>query len=281
MRPAENIERLIKNLNDTTSARMDERVLGDVLRALEESEKTSALTQPKIRRTIMKSPITKLAVAATVMVVIVLGLFEFIGDGNTSGVVWADVARKVQASRGGASRVTGSSPGNPEKCTLYRRSPTHYRADMYEGGVLKSTICADLEAKTKLWLAHDKKVWIREELSEQDAQSIRNEWMTPENYVKRFLSGGYRQLGQRRIEGVLCEGVEVTDAAVFEAKGPIRGELWVSVETGYPVLVRVEMTGGEDGQQRQVGVMDQLRWDAEYDESEFEVEIPSDYRFME
>ncbi len=39
MRPAENIERLIKNLTDRTSAQMDERVLGDVLRALDESKK--------------------------------------------------------------------------------------------------------------------------------------------------------------------------------------------------------------------------------------------------
>ncbi|MBL7186936.1 MAG: hypothetical protein ISS70_11510 [Phycisphaerae bacterium] len=235
----------------------------------------------KTRRIIMKSSITRAAAAAAFITVVALGLFEFIGTDSTSGVVWAEVAQKIQASRGSASRVTTSSPNNPEKCTLYRRSPTHYRADWYTGDVLTRTICVNLEAKTKLWLAHDKKVWIREELSEQDAQTIRNEWMTPENYVKRFLSGGYRQVGQRRIEGALCEGVEVTDAAVFEVNGPARGELWVSVETGYPVLVRVEMTGGEDGQQRQVVTVDQLRWDAEYDESEFEVEIPPDYELME
>ena len=228
----------------------------------------------------MKNQITKLAVAAAVIAVVGLGILAFIGTGSKSGVVWAEIVQKVEASRGGGSRITISIPGNPEKCTLFRRSLTHYRADLYTGDVLKRTIYVDLEAKTRLLLAHDAKVWFREELSEQDEQTIRNEWMTPENYVKRFLSGGYRELGQRRIEGVLCEGVEVTDAAVLEVNGPVRGELWVSVETGYPVLVRVEMTGGEDGQQRQVVTVDQLRWDAEYDESEFEVEIPPDYRPM-
>jgi hypothetical protein len=74
MRPAENIKRLIKNLHDTTSAQMDERVLGDVLRALDESEKTSAATKPNIRRTIMKSPITKLAAAAVIIVGAVLSV---------------------------------------------------------------------------------------------------------------------------------------------------------------------------------------------------------------
>jgi hypothetical protein len=73
MRPAENIERLIKNLTDRTSAEMDERVLGDVLRALEESKKNkSAASKPNIRRTIMKSPITKLAAAAAVIIVAVV-----------------------------------------------------------------------------------------------------------------------------------------------------------------------------------------------------------------
>ena len=72
MRPAENVKKLIKNLQDKTSPKMDERVLGDVLRALEESKQPSALTWPKIRRTIMRSPITKLAAAAAVIIVAVV-----------------------------------------------------------------------------------------------------------------------------------------------------------------------------------------------------------------
>ncbi|MHC4369189.1 MAG: hypothetical protein ACYSW8_16400 [Planctomycetota bacterium] len=61
MRPAEDIGKLIRKLNDKTSARMDERVIGDILRALEESGKTSTAIQPNIGRIIMKSPVTKLA----------------------------------------------------------------------------------------------------------------------------------------------------------------------------------------------------------------------------
>ncbi len=74
MRQAEDIKRLIKKLNDKTSAQMDKRVLGDVLRALEESEQPSALTWPNIRRTIMKSPITKLAAAAVIITAVVLSI---------------------------------------------------------------------------------------------------------------------------------------------------------------------------------------------------------------
>ena len=281
MKSAENIKRYFQKATLSTNPDRHEAIFEKIQRAQDQSKTTAPVSyRLNLRSNIMKSSITKLAAAAVIIVLVVLGLFEFIDTGSTSSIVWAEVAQKVEASRGSASRVTTSSPGNPENCTLSRHSPTGYRADMYVGDVLKRTICVDLEAKTKLLLAHDAKVWFREELSEQDEQTIRDEWMTPENYVKRFLSSGYRELGQRRIEGALCEGVEVTDAAVFEVNGPARGELWVSVKTGYPVLVRVEMTGGEDGQQRQVVTVDQLRWDAEYDESEFEVEIPPDYEQM-
>jgi len=74
MRRAEDVKNLLENLNDTTGAEMDERVLVDVLRALAESEKTSALTRPKIGRMIMKSPITKIAAAAVIILGVVLSV---------------------------------------------------------------------------------------------------------------------------------------------------------------------------------------------------------------
>ncbi|MHC4215225.1 MAG: hypothetical protein ACYSWP_17830 [Planctomycetota bacterium] len=72
MKTAGDIKKLIKNLTDRTSTQMDERVLKDVLYALEESEKTSASIQPKIRNIIMKNPITKISAAAVIIVGIVL-----------------------------------------------------------------------------------------------------------------------------------------------------------------------------------------------------------------
>ena len=62
---------MIKNLNDKTSVKMDEQVLKDVLRALEESKKAPALMQPDIRSNIMKNPIIKFA---AVIVLICMGI---------------------------------------------------------------------------------------------------------------------------------------------------------------------------------------------------------------
>ena len=70
MRPTEDIEQMVKKLNDSTSAEMDRRVLGDVLQALEQSQKTTI----PIGRTIMKNPITKLAAAAVIIVAVLLSV---------------------------------------------------------------------------------------------------------------------------------------------------------------------------------------------------------------
>ena len=78
MRPAEDIKRLIKKLNDKTSAQMDKRLLKDVLCAMEESRKNkSALFRPNIRSKIMKNQITK--VAAVLAIVIAAGAISVVG----------------------------------------------------------------------------------------------------------------------------------------------------------------------------------------------------------
>jgi len=72
----DNMEEAIKKkLGFTASAKMYDRILADVLGAHEEPLKTrSALTGPKTRRIIMKSPIAKLAAAAVIIVAAVLSI---------------------------------------------------------------------------------------------------------------------------------------------------------------------------------------------------------------
>jgi len=73
MRPAENIEKLIKNIDIDTSAQADKAVLDDILKAFEKSKKPPA-TEPNIWRIIMKSRITKLATAAAIIAIAVLSV---------------------------------------------------------------------------------------------------------------------------------------------------------------------------------------------------------------
>jgi hypothetical protein len=83
MRPAGNMEKLVKNVDIDTNAKMDEAVIDDVLKAFEQSKaQKSTAGQPSIWRIIMKSRITKLAAAA--VIIGVFGLFLFVGDGQAT-----------------------------------------------------------------------------------------------------------------------------------------------------------------------------------------------------
>jgi len=101
MKPAKNIEKHIKNiyvesLPAATSAELDERVLGNVTEALEESKKkNSAAIEPNIWRIIIKSRITKLAAAAVIIIAVFIGINHFGGSIDGASVAFAEIKKAV------------------------------------------------------------------------------------------------------------------------------------------------------------------------------------------
>jgi len=103
MKPTENIEKFIKNtyadnLPAATSAKLDQRVLGNAQDTLEKSKTTqSAGTRPNIWRIIMKRRITKLAAAAVIIIAVLIGINQFGGSIDGASVAWADVAERFRS----------------------------------------------------------------------------------------------------------------------------------------------------------------------------------------
>lgn len=95
MRPADDIKKMVQDWNDTTSAPMDKRILTDVARALERSHLQAAPAEPSLRRIIMKSPLTKLAAAAAIIIAVPIVLSQF--GGSLENVAWADVAERFES----------------------------------------------------------------------------------------------------------------------------------------------------------------------------------------
>jgi len=292
MKSADNIEKLIKNLDldIDINTKTDRAILGELSEAHEKSKKMkSALAEPNIRRTIMKNPITKLAAAAAVIAVVGLGILAFIGTGSSSGVVWAEVAQKVEASRGVIFRSRGTGMGDPNDDwpkghVMHYKSPLHSRTDWYRGEQIRRTVHFDLSTETGVWLAHDANVYAKKPIKGEAVQSVQSGWMHPEDITTRFVSHEHKKVGTQTIDGVLCDGIETTDPAVFGANYPVKtfvGRLWVSVETGYPVLMEAEVAAGEDGSVRQTTLVDQFEWDVEFTPSDREISIPPGFRPLE
>jgi hypothetical protein len=96
MRPVDNIEKLIKKLRYKAGAEAHDRILGNVLQALEKKEKQKpAAVQPDIWRKIMKSPVTKLAAAAVIIIAALIGLHQFAGPFVEGTPTFAQVIQPI------------------------------------------------------------------------------------------------------------------------------------------------------------------------------------------
>jgi len=97
MRPSENISKLIRILHVTPSAEMYESTLRDALEAQEKSKKIKpAPAQPNIWTIIVKSPITKLAAAAVIIIAVVVSINQFGGSPDMAGIALADVIENMK-----------------------------------------------------------------------------------------------------------------------------------------------------------------------------------------
>ena len=279
MRSKDNVEETIKKkLSFTAGAELHDRMLDDVLNAQEKSKKTkSAATRPRIGRIIMKSSITKLAAAAVIIIAVLVGIL--LPGKSTTSVAWAEVAQKVQASRGVIFRSRdgglGSRDGGPDYIMNYLYS-TQSRLDFYKGDQIIKTIYDDFNTKTVVLVDHGHKSYIKKTFEQMEQNHLLSD---PKSLVQRFLSHEHRKLGQKTVEGVLCEGIETTDPAFDGTDYPtdsLMAQVWVSVETGYPVQIEIEIVRN-NGQIRLADIVDQFQWDVELDESMFEPNIPADY----
>ncbi|MHC4569723.1 MAG: hypothetical protein ACYTE3_28690 [Planctomycetota bacterium] len=185
-------------------------------------------------------------------------------------VVIADVVRKVEISRGVIyhEKIDNNNPKAISDYAIIHLSPTKYRSESFKSGELWLTMYEDREERKRVVLLHHQKAFVKEE-------QILNDIMSPAKWVQNFQSCDYSELGQKTIEGVLCEGFETTDPAFMGVDVPpelkidgLVAHLWVSVETGYPVLLESEFEGKYSG------------WDVEFEASVFEPNIPPDYEQM-
>jgi len=289
MKPADDIRQFYKNAAVDTDPQVDERVLKKVVAAHKNVlTGDSIANRPNIWSLIMKNPSAKIAVAAVIIVAVVLGLFEFIGGDDGSGVVWAEVARKVQASGSLVVRLreTGSVKLGEGDYAIKYFSPLGSRTDAYKDGQVVKSGCTNAETKTTTVVMHDVKRYYSFQRDEgiEEFLGKDEDWTNPIYLVQQILSVEHTELGEKTVDGILCEGLETSDPAVMgdlvdmADSLDVHMTLWVDVQTQYPVRFEGRAVAEAEGEVHNSDcVMDQFQWDAEIDPSRFELEIPDDY----
>jgi len=233
----------------------------------------------------MKNLITKLAAAAVIITAITLGLFEFIGTGSTSGVVWAEVAGKVRASQGVTYRSRGTNSKYTDQAesgyTMVYLSAAQSRSDGFRNGKPWMTMYGNRETGKSVVLLHAHKGYVLEDmtLTDEDNQKHANH-QDPKWLTREFMSHPYTKLEPIEIDGTLCEGIETRDSSLMENAqltiDTFSARLWVSIETGYPVRFEFEFTGEYNRNE----ILDQFQWNVELDPDLFEPNIPAEYEQM-
>lgn len=105
MKPADEIKQFFKNAELSIHPETDEQVFADVLHARQKIRENVPAVPENLWRIIMKSPLTKVAVAAALIIACLIGVLMF---SQTSGIAWA-IEQSIEAlSKYNAVLVEGS-----------------------------------------------------------------------------------------------------------------------------------------------------------------------------
>jgi len=302
----ENIEEILKNIGA-------EEIPADVYKIAQETSNnfSSSLKQTKqskqhiLLEQIMKSPITKLAAVAVIIIACVIGLSLWRTTG--SGIALADVLARVEQVKSfrckGSVTVNGQiAPGKPYQfevrstflmsreygCKVNAETP-----DPNGGWMPYAETYISDEKKTCVQIAHTEKKYVREELDYYaETQGDQEEdWSDPGTILKAIMACKYENLGRSTIDGVEVEGFRTTDpncrSPVSESRWSnpqVDVKLWVDVKTRLPVRFE-EFSSSVDERgntHRQSQVAHDFEWDVPVTAAEFEPPpVPDGYAVLD
>lgn len=284
MKSADNIKRFFKDAELSIHPDTDEQVFRDVLQAQRKITENLPVVSG-IWRITMKSPLTKLTVAALVAIACLVGLSVWTGTG--SGIALAGVLNRIEQVSAYMYQVSLTITGLDESSTTRESvgtvlisqdhgwKATITMSDPNNGEGIHQEMYLLPQQKVMVMVIHQKKRYVRVKLNDTMIERFEKQWSDPRSMIKQILSCEYTSLGQSVIDGLMVEGFQTTDPAYTgSAVGQVDVKVWVDVKTWLPV--RSEMFIIEDTVNIH-RVLDNFQWNVSVDADEFEPDIPDDY----
>ena len=282
MRSSEDVQKLIKNAEMQSDPEVNQAVLKDLLDQLDKTqEEERAVMQPKIRRIIMKSPITRIAATAAIFVTCLTGLLLLRSTG--SGIALADVVERIEQVKACRCRMdaTFKSQDADEKPIS---QATILTSDAFgtkmiinithriTGQSMIQEIYVLPAQNTITTLMPSEKKYSELEFDEASLDSWRQQG-DPRTVIKRILEFENTSLGRSTIDGFEVEGFSTIDPN--GPMGQAEVNIWIDVETKFPVRMEVRKDGGNDTYMCMT--FHDFQWDVPVDAAEFKPVIPEDY----
>lgn len=290
MRPNDNIKKLIADLKINPSTELDTRVhsaINDVL--AKKTKNQSAQFKPSTWRIIMRSPITKFATAAVIIIAVVAGIYYFAGEGTQKCCAWAQIADKVSQIKTCVysmhvhiSGGTIGQKGQDVESKAYISSDYGQRVDIFLDGNVIQQIYTPTDSNAMILVMPSEKKYMRMVLTEERFAKMKSQFQDPRDAITKFMTGPFKELGKGTIDGVEVKGIEVNNPpAVQGVYNNFIGRTWVDVATEYPVRIEIETDIGTGANAtKMLMVMDGFEWGTELDPGIFEPNIPPDYTMM-
>jgi len=245
--------------------------------------KTSTIKYPHIIRImIMRSPMTKFAAAATIIIAVFLVLYLTNGP-DMATVAWGEVVQNIEKIKCFTFQHKVSSKtnsGTPEETsddterTTYVSAEYGIRHDVYNDGQLTGILYIPSTGIDVTYIMPVTKQYMIETMSEE---YMKQNQVSPVGMIKEFMSSEHIELGREKIDGVEAEGIEVNEPGFYGFESTV-GRLWIDIETNLPV--RMEIEGIRGATETSIITYD-FNWDTELDQSIFQLNIPDDYTLLE
>jgi len=284
------------------SAQSTDRAVQRVRKMLTEYKQPTKTKNISIWRIIMKNPITKLAVAAVVVIACLIGISFWRTSG--SGIALADVLARIEKVKAVKYKWTWTmdghiAPGKPYHSEIRATSldsreygtKSNYEALDPNGEDSPSAEKYDLpQKKTRIIIHPTQKIYMRQELKDADVEQRQQENIArdPFTLLKGILKTKYESLGRSTIDGVEVAGFRTTDPNLLINRGKNQQadiKILVDVKTLLPVrydcLTSAEVDEMGD-RLFQHFVMHDFQWDVSVDPAEFEPpSIPDGYKVQD
>jgi hypothetical protein len=270
MTSEETIEEKLKNLAHSISP--DETLIENVMSRIDAKTAADSSVSPaqNIWRAIMKSPITKIAAAAVIIIACVVGISLWRTTG--SGIALADVLARFEQVK--AFRFKGGvtiNPGKPDGVEFRGRS-VFSREYGYKSNIEVRTPnggWAPLaeryyypQKRTIIQIGHPIKTYSRWELNDAEAQwnqEFFNQHIDPGSRLRDIMACKYENLGRSIIDGVEAERFHTTDPncpssfgrSIFkDPRSVFKGsqieidlKIWIDVKTRLPIRYEERSSG--------------------------------------
>jgi len=261
MKAEEKIRELIRKSDMPTGPDADKKILGDATEHLRQlKQQRAAKTWLSIWRTIMKSPITKLATVAVIIIVAIIGMHLIGSSIDGSNVVWADVLEQIRTFRPYVCKQTIKYDEKPADTKRFMHLSLSRRREIRSDGSIWVFDMSE-EPVRILTLYPDKKQ--AQEMTITDMGPSKDPDLL--RIISKRQDGTEEELSFKQINGRTVKG--------FHSPGKLNDfTVWADVETQLPVYVEVR----QDQLKRTI-IGEDFEFDVDFDPSLFSTTAPKEY----